>query len=332
MFGPGAVGGYAGALLARAGHDVSFVGRGEHFAAMRANGVRIRRDADEFVAHPACPDSPEAAGPQDVVLIATKAHAIGEVAALIQPLLGADTAVVTAQNGIPWWYFQRLGGAWDGRRLASVDPGGQALALIGVERAVGCVVTGAFAVESPGVIRAGALARYAIGEPAEGISPRLASLSRAFTVEGLEAPARARFRDDIWSKLLGNASISMICVLTGGTNGTTVNDPGTMRVVRAIMAETRAVSEAIGARFLTDAEDRLLAALRTSTHRPSALQDLERKRPMEVDAIIGAVCEIGRVVGVPTACADMIYALVRLRAEVAGCYPANPGFALGTVI
>lgn len=171
-------------------------------------------------------------------------------------------------------------------------------------------------------------ARYTIGAPKDGSSPRLEALSREWTVSWLEVPVAPSFRDAVWGKLLGNASLSMVCVLAGATNGDAICDPGALRLIRVLMAETRAVGEAIGVRLAPDAEDRLIVAVRTSTHKPSTLVDLERGRRMEIDAILGAVCEIGRMAKVPTPTLDMIYSLVRLRAEEAGCYPANPSFSL----
>jgi len=327
VFGAGAIGGAAGAFLARAGHDVSLIARGAHFAAMRDNGVRIVRPDGEFIARPACPASPAEAGKQDVVIVATKAQAIGEVAELIQPMLRDDTTVVVAQNGVPFWFFHRLGGNWEGTRLASVDPDGSALALIGIERIVGCVVLGAFAVVAPGIIRVSPLARYALGEPQEGISPRLDALSRAFSVPGMEAPAKARLREDIWHKLLGNASYNMICALTGANISKLATDTGGMRLAGAMIAEIRTVGEAIGIR-LPDEVERMTEGQRNSGHKTSTLLDLEAGRPMEIDPIIGAVAEIGRMVGVATPTVDMVYALVRMRALQAGCYPDNPRFVL----
>ena len=191
VFGAGAVGGAAAALLSRAGHEVSVIGRGAHFDAMRANGVRMVRPDGEWTARPACPMSPAEAGLQDAIILSVKAHDVSAAAEAIQPMLHVDTAVISAQNGIPWWYFHHLGGKWDGHRLAAVDADGHALRLIGLDRAVGCVVTGAFTVTQPGTIRVSALARYAIGEPKSGVSPRLAALARALGVPGMEAPASA---------------------------------------------------------------------------------------------------------------------------------------------
>jgi 2-dehydropantoate 2-reductase len=329
VFGAGAVGGSAGALLARGGHEVSLIGRGAHLEAMRANGLRILRGDDDYVVRIPCPATPKDAGKQDVVIVAVKAHATGDAAEAIQPLLGPDTAVITAQNGIPWWYFQRHNGALDGKRLNAVDPDGRALKLIGVERCVGCVVTGAFDVTAPGTIKVGTLARYAIGEPKEGISARLEQLSREFTTEEWEVPAKAKLREDVWFKLLGNVSYSMICVLAGTNMTAAVGDPATRALAAGIMGEAQKVSEAIGVTIDASAlAARLEDSTRMSTHKPSTLVDLERGRPMEIDAICGAVCEIGRLAGVATPVTDVIYALVRARAVQAGCYPANPNFAL----
>ncbi len=262
------------------------------------------------------------------MIVATKAHAIGDAAEAIQPLLGPDTPVICAQNGVPWWYFDGAGGSWQGHRLASVDGDGRARRLIGTARCIGAVVTGAANVTAPGVIEARSL-RFALGEPAEGTSPRLNALAAAMNVEGLAAAARPRLRDEVWFKLLGNISFSMMSVLCLADLKVVRNDPGTRAISRRIMEETVAVGRAVGARFAADTvAERMEESRRMAAHRPSTLQDLERGRPMEVDAICGAVCEIGRLAGVATPVIDMIYALVRLRAIEAGCYPASPGFDL----
>ena len=327
VFGAGAIGASAGAMLARAGHDVSLIGRGDHFAAMRANGVRVVERGGEFVARPACPATPDAAGPQDLVILATKAHAIGAATQAIRPMLGPGTPVICAQNGVPWWYFDGIGGAWEGRVLRSVDADHRARDHIGTARCIGAVVTGAANVTEPGAIRLNNL-RFMIGEPAEGVSPRLDAIARAMDVEGLAAAAHARLRDDVWFKLLGNISFSMMSVLAFADLRVVRNDPGTRTISRRIMEETQAVGEAVGARFDRTIDERMEESRQMAAHRPSTLQDLERGRPMEVDAICGAVAEIGRMAGVATPVIDMVYALVRLRAVEAGCYPANPGFEL----
>jgi 2-dehydropantoate 2-reductase len=329
VFGAGAVGGCIGAALARAGHEVALIGRGTHLDAIRTDGLRTMRGDDDFTVHPRCPATPAEAGPQDAVILSVKAHDIGDAAKAIQPMLREDTAVVCAQNGIPWWYFHRLGGTWDGRKLASVDAQGRALKLIGLDRAIGCVVTGAFDVIAPGVIKCGGLARYAIGEPKEGVSPRLEALSQAWSVGWLEVPVAPNLREAVWFKLLGNVSFSMICVLTGSNMATLIRDTGSLALARVMMAEAAAVCTAIGIAVDQEAlAARLTDSQRMSAHKPSTLVDLERGRRMEIDPIIGAVCEIARFAKVPTPTLDMVYALVRMRAETAGCYPANPALAL----
>ncbi len=328
VFGAGAIGASAGAMLARAGHEVSLIGRGAHFAAMRDRGLRLVQPGGEFIAHPACPDTPAAAGPQDLVIVAVKAHAIGEAAGAIGPMLGPETPVISAQNGVPWWFFEGIGGRWEGRTLAAVDADGRARRLIGRGRCIGAVVVGAANATAPGVIEARAL-RFAIGEPVEGVSDRLRALAAALDVDGLGTTAKPRLRDDVWFKLLGNISFSMLSVLGLADLKVVRNDPGARRIARAVMDETCAVGTAFGTRFAPGTVDeRMEESRRMAAHRPSTLQDLERGRPMEIDAITGAVAELGRMAGVATPVVDMIYALVRLRAAEAGCYPANPAFDL----
>ncbi len=321
IYGAGATGGYLGAKLALAGVDTTLIARGPHLEAMQRHGVRLRIDGDELVARPFCTDDPAEAGPQDFVIITLKAHSATRVVDAMQPLLGPDTAVVTAQNGVPWWYFYRVGGAWEGTRLESVDPGGRQWDGIGPERAIGCVVYVASEIAEPGVIRHLYGNRFTLGEPSGEKTARIRALSRALIGAGVRAPAR-RIRQEIWVKLLGNVCFNPISALTLATLDRVATEPGTRSVARAMMEETRAIGEALGVRFRLDIERRIDGAAAVGAHRTSMLQDLEKGRAMEIDALVTSVQELGRLVDVPTPTIDVVLALVRQRAEVAGLYGA----------
>ena len=321
IYGAGATGGYLGVKLARAGVDTTLIARGPHLDAMQRDGARLLIDGDELVARPFCTDDPAQAGPQDYVIITLKAHSATRVADAMQPLLGPDTAVITAQNGVPWWYFHRVGGEWEGTRLESVDPGGRQWDGIGPERAIGCVVYVATEIAEPGVIRHLYGNRFTLGEPTGEKTARIKALSRALIGAGIRAPVR-RIRQEIWMKLLGNVSFNPISALTLATLDRVATEPGTRGVARGMMEETRAIGEALGVRFRLDIEKRIDGAAAVGAHRTSMLQDLERGRAMEIDALVTSVQELGRLVGVPTPTIDVVLALVRQRAEIAGLYPA----------
>ena len=321
IYGAGAIGGHIGALLARSGVDVTLIARGPHLAAIKADGLRLLSGDEEIVVHPACTDDPAEAGPQDYVIVTLKAHSVPAVAERMKPLLGPDTAVVPAVNGVPWWYFHKLEGPWEGTRVETVDPGGAQWTHIGPERVIGCVVYPAAEVIEPGVVRHIALDRVPLGELDGTRSERAQALSKALIEAGVKAPVRPRIRDDVWIKLWGNCAFNPVSVLTGGTLGEIAHDPATRAVVRAMMVEAQAIGEKLGARFPIDVERRIEGAAEVGDHKSSTLQDFERGRPMEIDALVAAVAELGRLVDIPTPTIDMIYALVRQRARTAGCYP-----------
>lgn len=320
IYGAGATGGYLGAKLALAGVDTTLIARGPHLEAMQRRGVRLLIDGDELVAHPFCTDDPAEAGPHDFVIITLKAHSATRVVDAMQPLLGPDTAVVTAQNGVPWWYFHGIGGEWEGVRLKSVDPGGRQWDGIGPERAIGCVVYAATEIAEPGVIRHSYGNKFSLGEPSGRKTGRIKALSRALSGAGVRAPVR-RIRQEIWVKLLGNVCFNPISALTLATLDRVATELGTRGVARAMMEETLAIGEAMGVRVRLDIERRIDGAAAVGTHRTSMLQDLEKGRAMEIDALVTSVQELGRLVGVPTPTIDVVLALVRQRAEVAGLYP-----------
>ncbi len=323
IFGAGAIGGFMAARLSHAGADVSVIARGPHLEAMKARGLVLRQDGEELVTHPRLSENPEDIGPQDYVIVTLKAHSVPPVVDRIKPLLGPGTAVVTGMNGIPYWYFHGLGGAWEGRRVDSVDPGGVLWRGLGPERAIGCVVYPACDVVEPGVVQHIEGNRFSLGEPDGSRSERVLALSKAFSAAGFRAPVRPRIRDEIWIKLWGNLSFNPVSALTRSTMADIAADRGSHAVVRAMMVEAQAVGEALGARFVIDVDRRIRGAAEVGQHRTSMLQDLERGRPMEIDALVGAVQELGQLVEVATPTIDAVLGLVRRLAREQGCYPGD---------
>ena len=321
IFGAGAIGGYMAVELASAGHEVSIIARGAHLRAIRERGLTLRIEGREKMARPAASDDPGTFGPQDVVVCALKAHQAYESAPAFAPLLGRDTAVLTAMNGIPWWYFYEAGGAFDGRRLQSVDPGDRQWRAIGPERAIGCVVEPACEVVEPGVIVHHKFKRFILGEPDGVRSARVERLSSALIEAGFEAPIRDDIRWNIWLKLWGNVCFNPISALTGATIDAIVRDPALRALCRAMMLEAKQVNEALGVNIPDDMLDRRFAAAGSiGAHKMSMLQDLERGRSLEIDALVTAVQELGRLTQVPTPMIDAVLALVQERGRTAGLY------------
>lgn len=319
IYGAGAIGGYLGVQLALAGEDVTLIARGPHLEAMQKNGIKLLIDGEERVAHPLCTSDPAEAGEQDHVIVTLKAHSAPKIVDAMQPLLGPDTTVVSAVNGVPWWYFYKLDGPWENTCLESVDPGGVQWDGIGPERAIGCVVYPATEVVEPGVIRHIDGNRFTLGEPSGEKTERVRALAKALIGAGLRAPVR-RIRDELWVKLWGNLSFNPISALTLETLDVVATDDGTRAVSRAMMLEAQKIGEKLGVRFPVDVDKRIDGAAAVGAHRTSMLQDLERGRPMEIDALVTAVQEMGRLVDVPTPTIDVVLALVRQRARVAGAY------------
>jgi 2-dehydropantoate 2-reductase len=320
IYGAGAIGGYMGALMHRAGAEVGFVARGAHLDAMRRNGVRVLLDDEEVVARPHCTDDPAELGPQDYVVIALKAHSVPGVVDAMEPLLGNDTSVVTAVNGIPYWYFYRHGGVHEGSTLESIDPGGRQWSVLRPERAIGCVVYPATEVVEPGVIKHVYGDKFPLGEPSGERTDRVARLSEVMQAAGLRAPVLDNIRDEIWLKLWGNLCFNPISALTHATLDVIASDAGTRAVAKAMMLEAKAIGDRIEVGFRVDVERRIDGAGAVGAHRTSMLQDLERGRPMEIDPLVTVVQEMGQLVGVPTPTIDVVLALVRQRARTAGLH------------
>ncbi|HSH41612.1 MAG TPA: 2-dehydropantoate 2-reductase, partial [Arenicellales bacterium] len=311
IYGAGAIGGYLGFKLAAAGAaEVTFIARGRNLEALRDNGLTLREEGSERTIPVTATDDPSQAGPQDYVIVAVKAQAAPDIVEPMQPLLGDGTAVVTAMNGIPWWYFHELEGPWKNRILDSVDPGGRQWHGIGPERAIGCVVYPAAELVEPGIVAHHYGDRMILGEPGGGRSKRVKALSRALREAGLKAPIR-NIRDEIWMKLWGNLCFNPISALTTATLEEIASDPGTHAVARAMMLEAREIGERLGVTFKLDVEKRIDGARSVGAHKTSMLQDLERGRGMEIDALLTVVAEMGELVKVETPTIDTVLALVQ---------------------
>jgi len=321
VFGAGAIGGYLAARLAIAGKvDLSIVARGAHLDAIKANGLRLIEDGGESVAPVRAAARAEELGVQDYVVLALKAHSVGPALDQIAPLLGPETAVVTMQNGVPWWYFYKAGGALEGTRIQAVDPGGTIWSRLGPERVIGSVVYPAAEVDAPGLIRHVEGTRFSLGEPSGEKSERVTRLAKEMVKAGLQAPVREDIRSEIWIKLWGNLSFNPISALTGSTLAAIVADEGTRTLARAMMLEAQAIGETLGVRFPVAVDRRIKGAGDVGEHKTSMLQDLERGRPMEIDALVTAVQELGRLTGQPTPTIDSVLALVRRLAIERGSY------------
>jgi len=290
VFGAGAIGGFVAAELARAQIDVSVVARGAHLSAMRERGLRLRIGGEEHVV-----------------------HQITDAVDSMRPLIGAHTCVVTASNGLPYWYFYGSGAVRPGTTLESVDPGGKQWRVLGPERAVGCVVFPAAEVVAPGVIRHEHGRRFPIGEPDGTKTSRIDALHRMFTDAGLEAPIRSDIRDEIWLKLWGNLCFNPVSALTLATVDAIARDPGTRALCKAMMAEASAIGERLDLHLRVDADRRIDGIAALGPHKMSMLQDLEQGRSLEVEPLVGVVQELGRLVDVPTPTVDLVLALIRQR-------------------
>jgi 2-dehydropantoate 2-reductase len=314
VFGAGAIGGYIGARLAMKGEaEVSLVARGAHLAAMQANGLTLRQAGETQLVRPRVTDDPRTLGPQDFIILAIKAHGVQGIIGDLMPLIGSDTAILFAQNGLPWWYFHGIGGPLEGTRLESVDPGGEIWNRLGPERAIGSVVWQAAELEAPGVVAHHYGDRMPIGEPTGEKSARASLLSGLLTAAGIKSPVRPNLRNEIWLKLWGNLSFNPVSVLTGGTLVDLATDPGTRRVIRAMMEEARAVAMALGVSFAVDAEERMDMAAKVGAHRTSMLQDVEAGRPTELEALLGVVIELAGIVKIGTPSLQLVYDLCKFR-------------------
>ena len=310
--GAGAIGAYIGARMAQAGFDVTLFARGPHLRAMQEHGVQVKSSEGDFVARPAIASSLEQVGPVDVVFLGVKAHALPQLAPRLRPVLGPYTTVVSTQNGIPWWYFQGFGGEYEGIHLERVDPGGVISSAIEARSVVGSIVYFATEISAPGVIQHIEGNRISLGEPDGTRSDRCRRIAEALIASGLRCPLTTRIRHEIWVKVLGNASFNPVSALTRATLAQMVRDPGVSSVIRNIMQEVEAVSQKLGMELPVSIEQRMAGAEKVGEHKTSMLQDLEAGRPMELEALVGAVVELGERVALPMTCTRTVYDCTKL--------------------
>ena len=318
IFGAGAIGAYLGLELSLAGVDVTLVARGSHYEFMKKNGVRLRIGVEEKVSHPHCVNSPEDAGEQDYIFITLKTHTSSSVASELIPLLGPKTSVVTAQNGLPWWYFYNLDGPWKNHQLTSVDPNNSQWDVIGPRRVIGTVIYPAAEIVSPGIIQLQphiSQNRMPIGELDGYKSTRVSELSKALINAGFKSPIRKDIRSDIWVKFWGNLAFNPISALTGQTLESIASNPETRLVARKMMLEAQAIAELLGVKFKINVDTRIEGARAVGHHRTSMLQDLMLGRPIEIEALLGSINEIGKLVKSPTPVIDTVYALLKQRVK-----------------
>ncbi|MGB6453082.1 MAG: 2-dehydropantoate 2-reductase [Streptosporangiaceae bacterium] len=312
VLGAGAIGAYVGAAVARGGADVTLIARGAHLQAMAANGVRVLSPRGDFTARLHATDDIAAIRDADVVFVALKAYSLPEIAPRLGSALAPGAAVLWAQNGIPWWYFQSAPGPGGLTGLESVDPGGVIAASIKPRHTVGCVVYSATEIVEPGVIRHIEGTRFTIGEPDGSDSERCAQISAAFAAGGLRAPVEARLRDQIWLKLVGNVAFNPITALTGATLGELGSVPEMPVLLRAIFAECAAVAERLGITFPVSLDRRLAAGLAVGDHKTSMLQDLEAGKRLEFECMTGAVAELAEHLNEPVPAVRAVHACIKL--------------------
>jgi len=313
--GAGAIGTYIGACMARAGQDVTLFARGPHLRAMQQHGVHVKSVDGDFEAHPKIAANLENVGLVDVVLLGVKAHGLTTLAPPLKPVLGPDTAVVSTQNGIPWWFFQGWGGEHEGMHLERVDPGGAIAAAIEPRRVLGSIVYFATDIVEPGVIRHTEGNRISLGEPAGTRSVRSRQIAEALIAAGLRCPVTTRIRQEIWVKILGNVAFNPISALTGATLVQMARDPDVNALVRRIMEETVAVGAELGLEVPITLDQRIAGAEKVGEHKTSMLQDLEAGRSIELEAVVGAVVELSERLNVPMPHTRAVYACTKLLAH-----------------
>ncbi|MQF48589.1 2-dehydropantoate 2-reductase [SAR202 cluster bacterium AC-647-N09_OGT_505m] len=312
IYGAGAIGAFLGAKLALGGEDVILVARGPHLRAIQSHGIRIRSPQGDIQAHLQATDDPTTIGPVDYLFLTVKAHSLTAIAPQLAQLLGPETTVVSAQNGIPWWYFQRHGGQWDGANLESVDPGGVISKTIDASRIIGCVVYPAARIAEPGIIEHTEGDRFSIGELDGASSERCKQLSAALIRAGLKGPIRSRIRHELWVKLLGNMAFNPLSAITRATMVEIATHPETSTIARAMMAEADSIARELGVEIPITIEQRFSGAKKVGHHKTSMLQDLEAGRSLELESIVGSVVELGDKLGLPVPHTRTVYACVKL--------------------
>ena len=316
IVGAGAIGGLLGVKLAQAGEDVTLIARGPHLAAIREHGMRlIQEDGSDIVVRPMATDRIAEAGVQDLVILGMKAHQVAAVVKDLPAMYHQETMVLTAQNGVPWWYFMKHGGPHEGQRLESVDPGGTVADNLAIERVIGSVVYPAAEIASPGVLKHIEGSRFSVGEIDGADTPRIRMVSDVLRKAGFKAPVLADIRSEIWTKLWGNLSFNPISALTHATLVDICQFPLTRELAANMMTEAQTLAEGLGIRFKVSLEKRIAGAEAIGKHKTSMLQDIEAGRPPEISALVGSVVELGRITGTPTPHIDAVYAVVSLLAK-----------------
>ena len=322
IVGAGAIGGWLGVRLAQAGCTVSAIARGETLANLQREGLRLRSgDSEQTVSVQAVPDGSQL-GPQDLVIVAVKAPALANVAPLVAPLLGPKTVVLTAMNGVPWWFFDGFGGNHAGTRLQTIDPEGALARAMPAAHVIGCVVHASCSVDAPGAIRHHFGNGLIVGEPAGGESPRVQALAALLQRAGLNATVSPQIQKDIWYKLWGNMTVNPVSALTGATTDRILGDELVRGFISAVMLEAKAIGERIGIPIDQQPADRHAVTLKLGAFKTSMLQDVEARKPVELDALVSVVRELGQLTGVPTPFTDALLGLSRLQAQTLGLYPA----------
>jgi 2-dehydropantoate 2-reductase len=315
IVGAGAVGAYIGALMARAGADITLFARGPHLRAMQVHGVQVKSASGDFEAHPKIAATLDEVGPVDVIFLGVKAHSLTQLASHLHPVLGPDTTVVSTQNGLPWWFFQGFGGEWDGLCLERVDPGGVISTAIEARRVLASIVYFSTEIIAPGVIQHIEGNRISLGEPDGTRSERSRKIAEALIAAGMRAPVTTHIRNEIWVKILGNLAFNPVSALTRATLGQMTRDPEVCKLVREIMCEAAAVAARLGLELPVSIDQRIAGAAKVGEHKTSMLQDLEAGRPMELEAVVGAIVELGERVGVPMPHTRTVYGCTKLLSQ-----------------
>lgn len=320
IYGAGAIGGWIGVKLARAGHEVSVVARGATLQQLQAHGLRLQEAGETLSASVQASASPAELGVQDLVVVAVKAPAMADVARAIGPLLGPDTMVLTAMNGVPWWFFQGFGGALQGRRLKAVDPDGTIAEAIPARHVIGCVVHASCALREPGHVQHHFGNKLIVGEPAGAQSQRVLALVEALRAAGFETVLSEQIQKDAWFKLWGNMTVNPVSAMTGAATDLILADDLVRGFISAVMLEAREIGARVGIPIEQTPEDRHQVTRKLGSFKPSMLQDVEAGKPVEIDALVTVVKEMGELTGVPTPFTDALLGLSRLHARVHGLY------------
>lgn len=320
IYGAGAIGGWIGVKLGQAGCEVSVVARGATLEALQAHGLRLRQGEDTVAQPVRASASPAALGAQDLVVVAVKAPAMADVAAAIAPLVGPQTLVLTAMNGVPWWFFEGMGGRFAGTRLKAVDPEGRIAAAIPARHIIGCVVHASCALLAPGLVKHHFGNRLIVGEPSGEKTPRVQALVDLLQRAGFETELSPQIQRDAWYKLWGNMTVNPVSAMTGATTDQVLDDPLVRQFISSVMLEAREIGARIGIPIEQQPEDRHQVTRKLGAFKPSMLQDVEAGRRVELDALVTVVKELGELTGVPTPFTDALLGLSRLHARVHGLY------------